>query len=221
MKGGSLTPPEQYLSFREQWRALHPDYEVREWTLPLALSFLKKHYPKYLPLFLNYKREIYRIDAIRYFLLHHYGGFYVDSDIEPYQNIDRLTQYQVVLALNQYTKDKARIYNNHFMGAQAQSPFFKRCLSALPYTSFLQSTKPSYSSTMMVAGPFYLTALANHYRKEITVLSFKEERMLFYHHEKHSWKMSKSILNDLLKGMTLSTALLSLKFLRGRWPCQR
>ena len=44
-------------------------------------AFLKQHYPWFLPTYDGYTQEMMRIDAIRYFLMFHYGGIYLDIDM--------------------------------------------------------------------------------------------------------------------------------------------
>lgn len=42
---------------------------------------MAKHYPSFLPTFDSYKYPIQRADAIRYFVLHRFGGIYMDLDV--------------------------------------------------------------------------------------------------------------------------------------------
>lgn len=60
---------------------MHPDFEFKLWTDESSIDFLKEHYNWFLPTFLEYKFDIQRADAIRYFVLHKYGGVYMDLDI--------------------------------------------------------------------------------------------------------------------------------------------
>lgn len=60
------------------------------WTDASALSFISTHYPSYLSLYSSYRYPIQRADALRYFLLHHYGGVYLNMDIAPYRRLDAL-----------------------------------------------------------------------------------------------------------------------------------
>lgn len=43
-------------------------------------DFIAKEYPWFLETFDNYPHNIQRADAIRYFVLAHYGGTYIDLD---------------------------------------------------------------------------------------------------------------------------------------------
>ncbi|KAI3639657.1 hypothetical protein MIR68_002351 [Amoeboaphelidium protococcarum] len=57
-------------------------YEVKLWTDDELDRFMLLNYPDaYHGLFQTYRYQIQRIDAVRYFLLYHYGGIYLDLDI--------------------------------------------------------------------------------------------------------------------------------------------
>jgi mannosyltransferase OCH1-like enzyme len=76
---------------------LHPDYEYKLWTDKKAREFIAaeyaphlyptcthsltaSRYPWFLETFDGYPYPIQRADAIRYFVLHHFGGIYIDLD---------------------------------------------------------------------------------------------------------------------------------------------
>lgn len=76
---------------------LHPDYEYKLWTDKKAREFIANEYattpqpqehqaltilryPWFLETFDGYPYPIQRADAIRYFVLHHFGGIYIDLD---------------------------------------------------------------------------------------------------------------------------------------------
>jgi mannosyltransferase OCH1-like enzyme len=46
----------------------------------MARSFIATHYPWFLATFEGYTYPIQRADSIRYFVLYHYGGIYIDLD---------------------------------------------------------------------------------------------------------------------------------------------
>lgn len=51
---------------------------------PLA----QEHYPWFLPTYRSYAYAIQRVDVVRYFLLHHYGGLYLDLDVGCKKRLD-------------------------------------------------------------------------------------------------------------------------------------
>ncbi|SFQ68867.1 glycosyltransferase family 32 protein [Amycolatopsis rubida] len=82
--------PSSYREYRKGVLASHPDWCHRFWTERSARGLLREHYPAFLPVFDAYRFRIQRCDAIRYFLLHRFGGFYVDMDIEFVRPLDTL-----------------------------------------------------------------------------------------------------------------------------------
>lgn len=46
------------------------------------LEIVKKHFPHFLPYYVNFKYNIQRADAILYMVLYLYGGVYLDLDYE-------------------------------------------------------------------------------------------------------------------------------------------
>jgi len=176
---GAAEPPATYDEMRASWVEKHPEWEVKLWTSSMARAFLKEHYPEALPIFDGYKKEILRVDAIRYFLLHFWGGFYVDCDTSCLVGLEALTSEKVVL-VDDVTPWLFR--NNGFMGAEPQHPLLASCIKNLYRTRNL--TDP-----IVATGPLYLSAnwFASKQKKEIRVLSVKEAKTYFEHYHHASW----------------------------------
>jgi mannosyltransferase OCH1-like enzyme len=66
--------------YRDSWIAKNPDWSRIEWNKPMCIQLVKNFYPEHTDMFKKYKYEIQRCDAIRYLILHRYGGWYVDMD---------------------------------------------------------------------------------------------------------------------------------------------
>ncbi len=49
---------------------------------------MQEHYPWFLPTYLSYPYTIQRVDVLRYFILHHYGGIYIDLDMGCRHRLD-------------------------------------------------------------------------------------------------------------------------------------
>lgn len=54
------------------------------WTDATARHFIQTHYPSFLATYDSYEYNIQRADAIRYFVLHRYGGIYMDLDVSTF-----------------------------------------------------------------------------------------------------------------------------------------
>ncbi|PSC76477.1 glycosyl transferase [Micractinium conductrix] len=72
-----------------QWcEALHDGWEYRFWDEAAAVQLLEEHYPWFLPTWRGYKQIVEKGDAIRYFIMHRYGGVYYDLDVECFRKGD-------------------------------------------------------------------------------------------------------------------------------------
>lgn len=74
---------------------MHPDWTYYFWTDADNLELLNRHYPEYVELYNSYNGWAHRVqkaDFIRYFILHRYGGVYVDLDFEALRPLDALLE---------------------------------------------------------------------------------------------------------------------------------
>lgn len=85
----SPIPPE-YKQWQASWIHYHPTWQYRLWTDDDSRAFLAQHYPWFIPIYDGYDENIKRTNSWRYFVLHHYGGVYVDLDFECLRPIDDL-----------------------------------------------------------------------------------------------------------------------------------
>ena len=86
----NTTMPSHYAAYRESCRKIHPSYKFRLWTDGENRDFLLAHYPWFVPYYDSYDQPVKMSDAIRYFLLYHYGGTYLDLDVLCLKNLDSL-----------------------------------------------------------------------------------------------------------------------------------
>ncbi|KAI3572432.1 nucleotide-diphospho-sugar transferase, partial [Fusarium oxysporum f. sp. albedinis] len=76
----SETIPAIWVDSQESCLKAYANYEYKLWTDNKARGFLEAEYPWFLSTWDNYPFPIQRADAIRYFVLYHYGGLYLDMD---------------------------------------------------------------------------------------------------------------------------------------------
>lgn len=82
--------PDRYAPLVASWRKHHPDWQYRLWTDADLRDFVARHYPDFLAVYDGYRQPISRADAARYLLLRHFGGLYVDLDVECFRPFDEL-----------------------------------------------------------------------------------------------------------------------------------
>ena len=62
------------------------------WDTPASEELLSTRYPWFLETWRNYPSVVLKSDALRPFILHAYGGVYLDLDTECFQPIGRSLQ---------------------------------------------------------------------------------------------------------------------------------
>ncbi|QID88375.1 zinc-finger protein [Saccharomyces pastorianus] len=144
--------PEHWKEGRQKCLDLHPDYKYILWTDEMAHEFIKEEYPWFLDTFENYKYPIERADAIRYFILSHYGGIYIDLDDGCERKLDPLLAFPAFLR-----KTSPMGVSNDVMGSVPRHPFFLKALKSLkhydkywfiPYITIMGSTGPLFLSVI-------------------------------------------------------------------------
>ncbi|KAJ5890025.1 mannosyl phosphorylinositol ceramide synthase SUR1 [Penicillium tannophilum] len=59
----------------------NPSYIEYVWTDETAHQFIESHFTWFLPTYMEFALPLQRIDALRYFLLWHFGGIYLDPEV--------------------------------------------------------------------------------------------------------------------------------------------
>lgn len=150
---------------------------------------------------------ICRVDAIRPFVLHAFGGFYLDLDIRYAQSLDvvlhamRNAGATAVLC----ESDQIAVASNFFMGALApRHPFFGRLIYRLHRNAerMLWRFQTSLITTMCMSGP--MAVHAEYARRPDGVLLLPASRFakqetadsIGVHAHDNSWRPSRAIAAD-------------------------
>ena len=156
----------------------------------MSVCYVTKETSQCSKLFLCFQK----VDAARYFILYHYGGVYVDLDLQckysfdsVLANISRTSpHYRVVLA-----ETLPGGVTNAVMMTHPCSPFFRQLVTALPESN--HGYVLPYATVIFSTGPMFLTLRLNHYasRNEIYTFSNHEYRHVYFEHKIgsswHSW----------------------------------
>lgn len=144
---GEAAVPENYRRYHQTVLKHHPNWEHRFWDEAQCHKFMEQNYSWFLPVYDSYPHKIQRCDAIRYFILHHYGGFYIDMDIECLKPIDDLLEdFEIVLS-------KLVGFSNAIMGSIPGHPLWlnvfdelikRKDNSAENTNNFFKNTMPYY-----------------------------------------------------------------------------
>tara|TARA_R110000823_G_scaffold292371_1_gene411167 strand:+ start:75 stop:719 length:645 start_codon:yes stop_codon:yes gene_type:complete len=97
-------------------------YEYKMWNLKDCEELICEDYPQYICLWTEFRFDIQRCDFIRYLILHKYGGWYVDCDAYPLQNLEPISNHREVFSV--FNNDKKRTPCNAEMGSVFQNELF-------------------------------------------------------------------------------------------------
>lgn len=123
------------------WENLLPDYEFVHWDMGRIFEidniFLREAIEK--------KKWAFASDMVRVYALFHYGGIYLDTDVEVYKTFDNLLSLDAFIGReNSFHLDGRRTVKyltSHCMGAVKKHPFFKACLDYYEGRHFVLSNE--------------------------------------------------------------------------------
>ena len=110
----------------DSWKKMHTDYKYILWGRKTSREFIKNHYNWFLNLYDSYPYNIQRVDAIRYFILYHYGGIYSDIDLIPVKNISPLLEKYKHKNSILYKSPNSELLTNDFMISKKNNKFWKK-----------------------------------------------------------------------------------------------
>lgn len=157
----------------------------------MGLLTNSSRYPWFLETFDGYPYPIQRADAIRYFVLHHFGGIYIDLDDGCNRSLDPLLAYPAWVRRTLPTG-----ISNDAMGAIPRHPFFLKAIDSL--TDYNRRWPLPYITVMASTGPLFLSLVWRHYNNANPVdddrvrILFPDEYnnhpwSFFTHHLGNSW----------------------------------
>lgn len=83
---GKESIPEQFINYMETWKEKCPDYQIIKWDE----SNYDINNSKYIFQAYKHKKWAFVSDFARLDIIYHYGGIYLDTDVELMQNLDPL-----------------------------------------------------------------------------------------------------------------------------------
>ncbi|PYI14635.1 mannosyl phosphorylinositol ceramide synthase SUR1 [Aspergillus violaceofuscus CBS 115571] len=95
--------PSEWSNATTSCQAQNPECQQYIWTDETAHQFIARHFPWYLAAYTDHLLPMQRVDALRYFLLWHYGGVFLDPELgcrrslEPLLSAENVQQGTVLL----------------------------------------------------------------------------------------------------------------------------
>lgn len=162
--------------FIASWARLHPFWEYRFWTDASGEQFVKTVYPQHWEMFKEFN-GIQRSDALRYFILHRYGGVYADLDVEAVAPLDVILDRELILSQEPLAhavvlENRKRQVCNAFMASAPGHPFW-------PYVHEYMAGHQVRRDPVGSTGPRMLDAALTAYRKNRTDTAL-ERKTKFY-----------------------------------------
>ena len=112
---------------QKTWLERFPGFEYKMWTDEDIEDLIKNRFKRFYPIYKAYPKNIYRIDAFRYFVLYEYGGIYADMDYECVQNFySLLPNGKVSIAESAIAGED---YQNALMASPRHHPFWMYVIS--------------------------------------------------------------------------------------------
>ncbi|GKZ31979.1 hypothetical protein AbraIFM66950_000978 [Aspergillus brasiliensis] len=93
---GTGTPRPEWEAARNECLKHHPNWETYLWTDENASRFVQNHYPHFLLTWESYPHLVQRVDALRYMVLHKYGGAVLDYDLACKRSLEPLRRFEFV-----------------------------------------------------------------------------------------------------------------------------
>ncbi|HVX00672.1 MAG TPA: glycosyltransferase [Candidatus Babeliaceae bacterium] len=140
--------PEKYKRYQESWLRNHPDWQYKLWTdedvkkMKLYNQAAYNNAP-------NYGEKA---DILRYEILYHHGGLYVDTDFEAIRSFDVLNNsYDFYVGISRVNPVRV---SNALIASKPGHPIFKHCMKIIKRN---QQQKLFETQTVERTGPEVLT----------------------------------------------------------------
>ncbi|WPG99050.1 Hypothetical protein R9X50_00185500 [Acrodontium crateriforme] len=144
--------PADWNATRQTCLSFNPEWEHLLWTTKSSRAFLEKEYAWFLPTYDNYKLPIQKIDAVRYFLIRHYGGIYIDLDNGCRHSLEPLRYYPAWV-----TDGGHGALSNNILGGEPQHAFWTLLTDSL--NSYAWNYPLPYLTICYSTGQWFETAI--------------------------------------------------------------
>ncbi|KAK7415063.1 CSG1/SUR1-like protein [Neonectria punicea] len=168
--GATDAIPDKWIKPQQSCKDAYSDFEYMFWTDASAREFISNEYSWFVETWDNYPFPIQRADSLRYFVLHYYGGIYLDLDTWcnesiPYNQIENdAASHHAVFKSTTPTG-----VSNDLMITSAGHPLFTAVLSKLLYyndITKLWARWLPYGAIMIGSGPFFVSMVIKNYLLE-------------------------------------------------------
>ena len=142
--------PPLYKEYDQALKKLHPDWTIVEWDDEKIERFIKEHHPDFWETYNGFDKPVKKHDAIRYLIVDHYGGVFIQHSIRLMKNIEPLLHGHSAIFFEQDVKE--HILHNGIFAATTHHPIFthiKKRLKSRTQFEPLQATGPYFLSALV------------------------------------------------------------------------
>ena len=162
------------------------NYEYKMWNLKMCEELIIEKYPEYICLWSEFRYPIQQADFIRYLILHEYGGWYVDCDVYPIQNLDSLFHNQGFHMNREYfttwSDDLDRKPYNAVMYSSKNNPLFIEIMKEVEKRVIEKQAIKQYDAWK---GRLVFQTTGHHMLHSVVPKSSIHELLLIYNEEKN------------------------------------
>ncbi len=157
--------PEQIQQFIATWKKIMPDYEYILWD-GKKLEEINNTFANEA---VSVRKWAFAADFLRLYAVYHYGGIWLDTDIEVFKSFDPFLNNRVFIAHEAGAKGFKRKFHwltGHCFGAEKNHPFIKDCLDFYTDRHFIRtksSVFPQNYQFDMIIIPEVMATVAQNY----------------------------------------------------------
>jgi mannosyltransferase OCH1-like enzyme len=165
--------PPQTAELTAVWKSLHPDWTYKLWTDEECNEFVSSVYPEFEKKYKSFPYNIQRVDAVRYLILHTYGGVYMDLDMFPLKSLDWLTS-KTEFVVSKEPEEAAKIHgfpyiiSNAFMASPVDHPFLAHLVEDM--ATHRSNFKDHTNHTLDTTGTFFMTRVYKKHPEDVLLL---------------------------------------------------
>lgn len=156
--------------YRDSWINKNPKWFYVSWNLEKCEKLVKHFYPQHLEMYKKYPYIIQKCDAVRYFILHRYGGLYADMDYfcnKPWDEVIKKypDDIYVVETPNNTGNDKVHVSNSLMYSVVKNHPYWNSIFIEMELkknSSYYYTSR--HITIMMTTGPSIINRIFNKYK---------------------------------------------------------
>lgn len=173
--------PENLLALAATWKQHHPEWEQRFWNWQQMEEFVHTVCPDFEPFYRAFPHNVQRWDAIRYLILYHIGGMYVDLDYECFRSFDAVLSGRDCYiatepALHARYNGIPVMLSNALMTAAPGDKFMAAVIAELKtQASEAFAGEETYKIILQTTGPLMLTRVYESLASKTGVTLFPDE----------------------------------------------